>query len=288
MQAVRTVLEGAARKATIDTEGRFVIIGERINPSGRRRLAESLTRGEMSLVRREALAQVEAGADIIDVNVSAADVNEEIILPLAVQTVAETVDVPVCIDAADHVALDAALAVCPGKPLVNSVTGEYASLQTVLPLVKEHSCSVIGLCMDEEGIPGEASRRLEIAYRILRIAEDYGIAREDVVLDPLAMAVGVDHGAGVTTLTAVRLISSELRCNMTIGASNVSFGLPARGMINRTFIAMLTAAGLTSAILDPLDIEMRSTVSACDLLLGRDEYAGRFIREFRRGWQLED
>jgi len=280
-----TCLSCNAEQVVIGPERSFVIIGERINPSGRRRLAESLGQGDMSLVRREALAQVEAGAQVIDVNVSAVGVDEERTLPLAVQTVAEAVDVPICIDTANPKALAAALAVCPGKPLVNSVTGEGASLETVLPSVKEHGCAVIGLYMDEEGIPKEAQRRLEIAQKIIERAEKQGIAREDVIIDPLAMTVGADHTAGVVTLEAIRLIRMSLGVNITLGGSNISFGLPERSLINRSFLAMAVAAGLTCAIVDPLDVEIRKTIAACDLLMGRDEYAMRFLERSRAGWR---
>ena len=281
---MRTVLEGPARKVTIHSEGPFVIIGERINPSGGRRLAKSLAQGDMSLVRQEALVQVEAGAHIIDVNVSAVDVDEERILPLAVHTAAEAVDVPICIDTANHEALTAALAVCPGKPLVNPVTGEEASLEVVLPLVKEYGCAVIGLCMDEEGIPKEAEGRLKIAQKIIRRAEKQGIAREDVIIDPLAMTVGADHTAGVVTVEAIRLICMNLGVNITLGGSNISFGLPERNLINRSFLAMAISAGLTCAIVDPFDVEIRKTIAACDLLTGRDEYAMQFLARSRGGW----
>jgi len=281
---LETVLHGRMERVTISEGASFVIIGERINPSGRKRLAEFLGQGDMSLVRQEALAQVEAGAQVIDVNVSAVDVDEEIILPQAVQTVAEGVDVPICIDTANHEALAAALTVCPGKALVNSVTGEEASLQAVLPLVKQYGCAVIGLCMDEEGIPKKAQHRLEIAKKIVSAAEVYGIPPEDVIIDPLAMTVGADHTAGVATLEAIRLIRMNLGVNITLGGSNISFGLPERSLINRSFLAMAIAAGLTCAIVDPLDVEILKTIAACDLLMGWDEYAMRFLARSRAGW----
>jgi len=283
-QVVRTVLRGATTKVTIDSAGSFVVIGEGINPSGRRRLVESLVQGDVSLVRKEALTQVEAGAQIIDVNVSAVGVDEERILPLAVRTVAETVDVPVSIDTTNHEALTAALAVCPGKPLVNSVTGEEASLEAVLPLVKEYGCSVIGLCMDEEGIPKEAQRRLEIGKKIVAAGEAYGIPPEDVITDPLAMTVGADHRAGIITLEAIRLIRMNLGVNIILGGSNISFGLPERSLINTSFLAMAISVGLTCAIVDPLDVEIRKTIAACDLLMGKDEYAVQFLARSRSGW----
>lgn len=279
-----TLLEGIAKTVAVDGEGQFAIIGERINPSGRRRLADSLAQADMSLVHREPVAQVEAGAHIIDVNVSAVDVDEERILPLAVQTVAEAVDVPISIDTANPKALAAALAVCPGKPLVNSVTGEERSLEAVLPLVKEHSGAVIGLCMDEEGIPKRAPRRLEIANKIVPAVEAYGIPSEDVIIDPLAMTVGADYTAGMVTLEAMRLIAMSLGVNITLGGSNISFGLPERSLINRSYLAMAIGAGLTSAIVDPLDVEIRKTIAACDLLTGKDEYAMRFLARSRTGW----
>lgn len=281
---MNTILQGESRQTIVGHDRPFVMIGERINPSGRRRLAESLAQGDVSLVQEAALAQVEAGAQVIDVNVSLVDIDEERLLPLAVQTVAEAVDVPISVDTANHEALAAALATCPGKPLVNSVTGEDASLETVLPLVKECGCAVIGLCTDEEGIPKEAQRRLEIAKKIMAAAEGYGIPPEDMIIDPLAMTVGADHTAGVVTLEAIRLIRMDLEVNITLGGSNISFGLPERSLINRSFLAMATAAGLTCAIVDPLDVEIRKTIAACDLLMGRDEYAMRFLACSRTGW----
>jgi len=271
-------------RVAISERASFVIIGERINPSGRKRLAESLGQGDMSLVRQEALLQVKAGAQVVDVNVSAVDVDEETILPQAVQTVAEAVQVPICIDTANYKALAAGLAGCPGKPLVNSVTGEEVSLETVLPLVKERSSAVIGLCMDEEGIPKEAERRLEVARKIVAAAEAHGIPPEDVVIDPLAMTIGADHRAGVVTLEAIRLIRMNLGVNIILGGSNISFGLPERSLINRSFLAMAIAAGLTCAIVDPLDVEIRKTIAACDLLMGKDEFAMRFLARSRSDW----
>lgn len=281
---MRTLLKGTVREVAISDQTPLVIIGERINPAGKRRLGESLAQGDMSLVRHEASAQVEAGAHILDVNVSADDVDEERILPLAVQTVAEAVDVPICIDTSNHGAMAAALAVCPGRPLLNSVTGERASLETVLPLVKEHGCAVIGLCIDEKGIPKQSKGRLEIARKIIAASEAVGIPVEDVIIDPLAMTVGADHTSGVVTLEAVTLIRLNLGVNITLGGSNTSFGLPERSLIDRSFLAMAIAAGVTCAIVDPLDVEIRKTVAACDLLMGRDDYAMRFLQHARRGW----
>ena len=181
-------------------------------------------------------------------------------------------------------ALAAALEVCPGKPLVNSVTGEDSSLTAVLPLVKERGCAVIGLCIDEQGIPKGAGRRLEIARKIVRATEERGIPREDLLIDPLAMTVGADHTAGLLTMEAITAIAQELKLNIVYGGSNVSFGLPERSLLNRAYLAMAMAAGLTCVIADPLDAEMRRTIAACDLLWGRDEFAVRFIQHCRAGW----
>lgn len=281
---MRTILEGVRNKVAIDSEGQFVVIGERINPSGREPLAAMLVKGDMSLVCEEALAQVEAGAHVIDVNVSALDVDEERMLPSAVQEVASVIDVPICIDTSNHRALTAALDACPGRPLVNSVTGEKASLQAVLALVKDRDCAVIGLCIDERGIPKDSPTRLEIAKRIVGAADEHGIDVEDVVIDPLATAVASDQSAGLVTLEAIRSIWTDLGVNTTLGGSNVSFGLPERGLINRTFLAMCIASGLTCALLNPLDVEIRRTVAVSNLLMGEDEYAQRFLQRSRSGW----
>jgi 5-methyltetrahydrofolate--homocysteine methyltransferase len=281
---VDTILEGSEEQVLIGPQRPFVLIGERINPSGKQRFASSLSRGDLSLLGDEALAQAESGAHVIDVNVAAEGVDEPVVLPLAVQAVSKLVTIPICIDTANAEALAAALKVCPGKPLVNSVTGEDASLEKVLPLVRERGCAVIGLCMDSTGISASADRRLEIAEKIMRAAEKHRIPSEDVVLDPLAMAIGADSGAAVGAMEAIRLIVCQLGANTTLGASNISFGLPERSLINRSFLPMAMAAGLTSAILDPLDVGMRKTVAACDLLMGHDEYATSFLQHSRGGW----
>jgi len=283
---MRTILRGTGTEVAIDTDGPLVVVGERINPSGRKRMASALARGDMSSVRDEAIAQVQAGARVIDVNVSSPDGQEESLLPLAVQTVAAAVDVPIAVDTSSPTALAAALAVCPGKPLVNSVTAEASSLSAILPLVREHGCAVIGLCLDEAGIPVDASTRVELALKIIQAAADHGIGVEDIVIDPLALTVGADTTAAVATLEAIRTISASQGVNTILGGSNISFGLPDRGLINRSFLAMAMAAGLSSSILDPLDVEIFKTVSACDLLLGRDEYAMRFVQRYQNGWRL--
>jgi 5-methyltetrahydrofolate--homocysteine methyltransferase len=262
-----------------------VVIGERINPTGKKNLAAALLAGNLEIVRREALAQVEAGADVLDVNVGAAGVDEVGLLPKAVRMVMETVDVPVCIDTPDAKALAAALAVhkelAPaGKPLINSVNGEEASLASVLPLVAEYGAAVIGLCMDDEGIPPTPERRLAVAKKIVERAEAMGIPRENVVIDCLALTMGADTKAGWTTLETIRLVREELGANMAMGASNISFGLPEREVINGAFVAMAIAAGVTCPIVDAAKV--RPYTLAADLALGRDDYAMRYIRAFRQ------
>jgi 5-methyltetrahydrofolate--homocysteine methyltransferase len=270
---------------TISPEKPTVLIGERINPTGKKRLAAALGEGNLDIVRKEALAQVEAGADVLDVNVGAAGVDEVDLLPKAVRLVMETVAVPVCIDSADIDALRAALAVhremAPeGKPLINSVNGEEDRLEKVLPLVAEYGTAVIGLAMDDEGIPNTSERRLSVARKIVGQAEALGIPREDVVIDCLALTVGADSQAGVISLGAMRMVREELGVNMTLGASNVSFGLPDREVINWAFLAMAIQSGVNCPIVDAAKV--RLAILASDLLLGRDDYAMRYIKDYKK------
>lgn len=286
---METTVASVGKTVIISPTRPTVLIGERINPTGRKKLAAALREGDLELVREEALAQVEAGADVLDVNVGADGVDEVALLPQAVQVVLEAVDVPVCIDSADPEALRAALEMhrrlAPkGKPVVNSVNGEERSLSQVLPLVKEYGAAVIGLTMDESGIPAEPEQRLAIAGKILERAESLSIPREDVIIDPLALTVGMDHRAAVVTLEVIRRVRAELGLNMTLGTSNVSFGLPERDFINGAFLAMAIAAGVTCPIVNVA--KMRFLVLTVDLLLGRDEYALRYIKAYRERQKL--
>ncbi|NWF78135.1 MAG: dihydropteroate synthase [Chloroflexi bacterium] len=257
-----------------------VIIGERINPAGKKKLAEALKAGDLEIVRSEALAQVQAGADILDVNVGTFGVDEVALLPRAVQAVMDTVDVPLCIDSNNPAALEAAIKIYKGKPLVNSVTGEERSLKRVLPLVKEYKAAVVGLVQDDEGIPKDAQRRVSIAHKIVERAEAAGIPREDVVIDCLAFAVGADTNSGLAVLEAIQRIKAELGVNMTLGASNISFGLPDRELLNNAFAAMVIAAGITCLITDAAKV--RPAIIAADLVLGRDKHARRYIEAYRQ------
>jgi 5-methyltetrahydrofolate--homocysteine methyltransferase len=276
---METILRGKASTVCISPERPTVIIGERINPTGKKKLAEALSAGDLSLVQELAQAQVEAGAGVLDVNVGAAGVDEVALLSRAVEAVLEVVDVPVCVDTPSPEALAAALAVCPGKPLVNSVNGEEEKLEAVLPLVAERGAAVIGLLMDDDGIPPTPERRVAVARKIRDRAAALGIPAENIIFDPLMLAVGAEPQAGQIVLETVRLLRAELDANITVGASNVSFGMPERDLLNQTFIAMAIACGVNCPISHPA--RLCDTILAADVLLGRDEYGMRYIKACR-------
>jgi 5-methyltetrahydrofolate--homocysteine methyltransferase len=282
---METVLKGSGKKVVIGEGRPTAILGERINPTGKKKLAAALVAGDLEVVRQEALAQVAAGADILDVNVGAAGVNEQELLPRAVRLVLETVGTPIAIDTADREALAAALAmhrdVNPdGRPLINSVNGEEASLARVLPLVADYGTAVIGLCMDDEGIPDTPEKRLAVADKIVERAARLGIGKENILIDCLALTVGADSRAGWITLETIRLVREKLGVNLALGASNVSFGLPDREIINGAFLAMAIDRGLNCPIVDAAKV--RPYIVAADLALGRDEYAVRFLKSYRQ------
>jgi 5-methyltetrahydrofolate--homocysteine methyltransferase len=275
-----TVLRGRSTTVTIGADKPFCVIGERINPTGRKKLAEELKGGDLSTVVADTEAQVAAGADMLDVNAGIPLVDEAELLATMLKTVQETEDVPICIDSSVIEALEAGLAVYEGKALVNSVTGEDDRLEEILPLVARHGAAVIGLANDETGIPETPEQRLEIARKIVSAAGDHGIPPEDVVIDPLAMTVGADTEAVTTTLRTISLIRDELGVNMCLGASNVSFGLPERFVLNAAFLPMAMAAGLTSAIMSTAEVCV-SSVRAADLLLGHDPWGASWIAAHR-------
>lgn len=282
---METRVSSATSEVIIGHDRPTVLIGERINPAGRRNLAEALKAGNLEIVRREALAQAEAGADILDVNVGTFGVDEVTLLPRAVQEVMNVVGLPLCIDSANPEALAAALKVYKGKPLINSVTGEEHSLAKVLPLVREYGATVIGLLQDDEGIPNNVERRVAIAHKILDRAETGGIPRENVIIDCLAFAVGANTSSGSTVIEAIRQVKAELGVNLALGASNVSFGLPDRHLLNNAFIAIVIAAGVPCLIVDVAKV--RPAVLAADLILGRDKHAGRYIETYRQRQRLQ-
>ena len=277
---METRVTSAKKEVHIGDERPTVLIGERINPSGKKRLAAALQAGDLEPVRQEAIAQVQAGADILDVNVGLAGLDEVALLPRAVQAVMDTVDVPLCLDSHNPQALAAALKVYRGKPIINSVNGQEAALNDVLPLVKQYGAAVIGLTMDDEGIPQSAERRVAIARHIVERAAALGIPREDIIMDCLALSIGTDGQAARVTLETIRRVRAELGVNQTLGASNISFGLPDRDTLNSAFLVLAIAAGVTCPTTDAARV--RPVVLAADLLLGRDEYARRYIRAFRQ------
>ena len=277
---MKTIVASATKQVTIGDHRPTVLIGERINPTGKAKLSAALVAGDLDLVAALARAQVEAGADILDVNVGAQGVDEVAMLPLAVQKVMETVDVPLCIDSDNPEALKAALRVYKGKAIVNSVNGQEDRLATILPLVKEYGAAVIGLLMDDKGIPAEADKRIAIAGQILERARQVGIAPEDVIFDPLALTVGADSKAGLVTLETAQRLRDQFGVNQTLGASNISFGLPERDVINWAFLTMVIQAGVTCPVVNAEKV--RAAILATDLLLGRDDYAMRYIRAYRK------
>ena len=277
---MKTSVSSSKKEVIIGDDHPTVLIGERINPTGKKKLAEALKAGDLEIVRKEALAQVQAGADILDVNVGTFGVDEVAMLPKAVRAVMDTVDVPLCLDSSNPDALEAALKVYKGKPVVNSVTGEAHSLERVLPIIKEYGAAVIGLLQDDEGIPKDAERRVRIARKIVERVEASGIPREDLVIDCLVFAVGAEPSSGVAVMEAIRRIKAELGVNMTMGASNVSFGLPDRELLNNAFVVMAVAAGATCLIVDAAKV--RPVILAADLVLGRDKRARRYIEAYRQ------
>jgi 5-methyltetrahydrofolate--homocysteine methyltransferase len=277
---METKVSSASQEVLIGDNRPTVLIGERINPSGKKKLSEALKEQNFDVVREEATKQVEAGADILDVNVVTSGVDEVVLLPKVVEVVLEAVEVPLCLDINNPSALKEALKIYPGKPIVNSVSGEEKSLNEVLPLVKEYGTAVIGLALDDEGIPKEVGKRLEIANKIIERAESMGIPRGDVIIDALALSIGSDSNAGVVTLETIRRVRDELGVNQNLGASNVSFGLPNRTLLNQIFLALAIANGLTCPTVNVAKV--RSAILAADLALGRDRYAMRYIQDFRK------
>lgn len=276
-----TVLASLTREVVIGFDRPFVVIGERINPTGRKRLAEEMTRGDFSRVEADAVAQVEAGADMLDVNAGIPLADEAALLAATVELVQTLVDVPLSIDSSVVPALRAGLEAYRGKALVNSVTGEEASMEAVLPLVAKHGAAVVAITNDESGISEDPDVRFEVARKIVSRAADYGIPRQDVVVDPLVMPIGAVPTAGRQVLHLIRRLREELQVNTTCGASNISFGLPHRARINAAFLAMAIGAGLTSAITNPLEPEIMAAIKASDVLTGNDRDCAAWIRRHR-------
>jgi 5-methyltetrahydrofolate--homocysteine methyltransferase len=278
-EKMQTLVCGKSKQVRIDREGVFTIIGEKINPTGRKKLAAALLEGNMDYVTELATTQINAGADLLDVNVGVPGADEEVLMPRVVKLLADSFDVPFCLDSANPKALAQALPITPGKPLVNSVNGKQESLEAILPLVRERGASVIGLTMDEQGIPKDAEGRVKIAGRILEVAAKMGIPAEDVIIDPLVLTVGAESQAGMVTLEAIDRVRREFGVNINVGASNVSFGLPERDTVNAAFLALTIGAGATCAITDP--IKFTRVLRAVDLLHGKDAFAVRYVKYCR-------
>jgi 5-methyltetrahydrofolate--homocysteine methyltransferase len=276
------VISFKEKEVLIGPEQPFVIIGERINPTRRKTLAESISSGDFSLVQQDAVNQVNAGGQVLDVNAGIPGGDEPSNLRRTVEAVMQVVDVPLCIDTANPEALEAALEAYPGKALINSSTAEEEMMAKIFPLAHKYGAAVIGVITDESGIPATPQSRLDAARKLLNRASEFDIPPEDIIIDPLALTIGADHNAGRITLDSISLIGSELGVNMSLGASNVSFGLPDRRSINITYLDLAISRGLTAAITDPTVEAIRTTILAADLLMGRDEYAMNWIKTFRK------
>jgi len=276
-----TVISSATREVVIGLERPFVMIGERINPTGRKILAAEMAAGDFSRVEADARAQVAAGAHMLDVNAGIPLADEPAILAKAVQLVQSITDVPLSIDSSIVKALEAGLAVYKGKPLVNSVTGEEERLESVLPLVKKYGAAVVAISNDETGISENPDVRFEVAKKIVHRARDHGIPYSDVVVDPLVMPIGAINQAAVQVMHLLKRLKNELRVNTTCGASNVSFGLPAREGITAAFLTMAIGAGLTSAIMNPMHLEIVKACMGADVMMGHDPDCARWIKRFR-------
>jgi 5-methyltetrahydrofolate--homocysteine methyltransferase len=274
-----TVLKSETKEVRISTKGPIVIIGEKINPTGHKKLAAAYEEGNMAYVKQLAQRQVAAGADVLDVNVGVPGLDEVKWLPRVVQAVVSEVDAPICLDSANPNALAAALEFTPGRPLINSVNGEEASLSAMLPVVKEYNAAVIGLTMDDDGIPNDPETRVAIAGKILERAAKVGIPADDLVIDPLVLTVGADSHAGEVTLRTIEKVRKEFGVNINLGASNVSFGLPERHTLNEAFLALAAGVGANCVITDPMKHSL--TIRAIDLLMGRDAYGARYIGHYR-------
>ncbi len=276
-----TKLSSVSKEVSIGFDLPFVVIGERINPTGRRVLADEMTAGDYSRIEADALSQVQAGAHMLDVNAGIPLADEPRLLADAIKLVQSITDVPLSIDSSIVEALEAGLSVYEGKALVNSVTGEDEVLERVLPLVAKHGAAVVAISNDESGISEDPNERFAVAKKIIERAADYGIHHRDVIVDPLVMPIGAINTAGIQVMHLVRRLREELHVNTTCGASNVSFGLPNRNGINSAFITMAMGAGMTSAITNPLHAEVMTAVRGGDVMLGHDPNCARWIKAYR-------
>lgn len=283
---MHTILKSNNKEVIIGIDKPFVMIGEKINPTGIKKLGQALVEKNMEYVKHLARRQVDWGADVLDVNVGHPQIDEAEIIPMVVEAIKSVVDVPLCIDSNEPGILEAGLKAAPGKPLVNSVNGEEKQLAAVLPIVKDRGAAVIGLTIGDEGIPPTAEGRLAAAGKIIERAAKLGIPIEDIIIDPLVMTVGHDSKAATVTLKTIELIKKEFGVNMNLGASNVSFGLPDRHSVNAAFLSLAIQAGATCSITDP--IKLGCAIRATDLLLGRDVNSMRYLKYFRATEKLRE
>ena len=283
---MHTKLRSNSKEVIIGADRPFVIIGEKLNPTGLKKLGQALVEQNFDYVKQLAQRQVAWGAEVLDVNVGHPQIDEVAIMPKVVEAVLSVVDVPLCIDSNEPKILEAGLKLAPGKPLVNSVNGEEKQLATVLPIVRDRGAAVIGLTIGEEGIPATPEGRLAAAGTIIERAAKMGIPAEDIIIDPLVMTVGHNSNAALVTLETIRLVKQEFGVNISLGASNVSFGLPDRHSVNSAFLALAIQAGVTTAITDP--IKLGNSIKATDLLLGKDANSMRFLKYFRATEKLRE
>ena len=281
MSATETVVSSSTQELRIGVDHPFVVIGERINPTGRKLLAEEMRAGNLDRVVKDAIAQVEAGAQMLDVNAGVPLADEPGILAESIQLVQSVTDVPLCIDSSIIEALEAGLSVYQGKALLNSVTGEEERLEIILPMVKKHGAAVIGISNDDSGISEDINVRDEVAKKIVERAIDHGIPKEDVVIDPLVMPIGAINQAGKQVLELVKRLREELKVNTTCGASNLSFGLPNRHGLNATFLPMAISSGMPCAITNPMDKEIMQAVRGANVIIGQDPECNAWIKQYR-------
>jgi 5-methyltetrahydrofolate--homocysteine methyltransferase len=278
---MHTVVQSASKTVTIGHDQPFVIIGERINPTGRKKFQELLRAGDLSTIAIDVESQIKGGADMLDVNMGVPLTDEPALLSKAIKMIQGITDIPICIDSSVIEALQAGLEAYEGKALVNSMTGEDDRMELILPLIKKHNAAIIALPNDEIGIPATAAERIVITEKIIRAVEKHGISLDNLVIDPLAMTVGADPEAVKITLETIHLIREKWGLNMTLGASNISFGLPNRHALNAAFLPAAMSHGLTCAVMDARTPAINEAVRAADLLLGMDQWGGNWISRFR-------
>jgi len=278
-------LSGTKKAVPIGASKTPVLIGERINPTNRKKLIETLKVGNFDMLREEAKAQVAAGADCLDINVGVPDIDEKATMIAAIQAVQEVVDVPIIIDSSDTSVIKAALDVVKGRPGINSTTGETKRMDSVLPLVKEHDVAIIGLVLDDTGIPATADKRIEIAKKIVSRAHALGIEDDQILIDPLALACGTSEIGGMASLETIAYVRNEMNLNTTIGLSNISFGMPERRSLNAAFLLLCIGEGLTSFIGNPLDPDIRFAIRSTALLWGEDKFGMKYVKHCREQQQ---